>query len=132
MKKYNIYLVFLILFLLTSCYRYTSFAFFPQKGGEIGCPLSNSIGCIPINPLDTIMVKERAIIGIFKVTGIKKQKWVYRIKVQKDSLYYYKYQPCYDTSYREISYYPTYEIFTVKTGKLKGYKKIKKGGGNMN
>jgi len=128
--KYKVLLavcVLLTVFLLASCHRYTSFVHFPQKNTEIGCPLYDSIGCLPMNPRDTIMLRERAITGIFKVVEIKKQKWVYRVRVQKDSLIHYRYQSCHDTSYQEMYYYPIYEVFTVKTEKLKGYKKIKKG-----
>ena len=129
-KKLLIVFIVLSSFLLSSCAynsasRYISF---PPKGCNciIGCSLYDTIGCIPINPNDIILVKEYAITDIFTIIGIKSRKGVYRIEVQKDSLYHYRHQN-FDSSFRDIYYYPTYEIFTVKTEKLKGYTKIKKG-----
>ena len=116
--------VVLMFFLTLSCSR-RMYVHIPPKGWTIGCPFSDSRGCIPINLLDTTTVNQRAITYNFKVTDIKKQKGVYRIIMEVDSLVHYQYVR--DSLIQDYYYYPAFEVFSVQTEKMKNYKKIKKG-----
>jgi hypothetical protein len=107
------YIVLLMIVIISSCHR-RFYVYFPPKGWEIGCPFDDLRGCIPINPKDTMIVKERSIIGIFEIVDIELQKGVYKIGVQCDSLYK-------DGSQRWC------EVFSIETMKMENKKKIKKG-----
>lgn len=86
----------------------------PDKNVTIGCPFDDFIPCIPIDIRDTALVNKRAYIGIFEIIDIELQKGVYKIVVKCDSLYK-------DGSERWV------EIYSVKSKKNKGLKKIRKG-----
>jgi hypothetical protein len=104
----------------------------PPKGTIFGCPFDNSysIFCIPINPNDTVMVNEKAETHVYKIIEIKKQKGVYRIKMESDTPIYYQDQE--DSLIHNRYFYPIYEVFSIQTNKQTNeqtkYKKIKKGG----
>jgi hypothetical protein len=97
--------------------------------GGGGCSFldSDTIYCIPINTDDTIKVKENAVTGVFKIIKIENERNIYRITLQRDSIYYYRYFNEYDSSFRDTYFSPVYEVYTVKLENFKGYKKIKKG-----
>jgi DNA-binding XRE family transcriptional regulator len=76
-----------------------------------------------IEPNDTITIKENSLTENFIVTEIKKEKGVYAITVESDSI-----RQIDSCSYHSaFSYHPSYIIYSIKTEKDRGYKKIKKG-----
>ena len=111
--KLKIILYIIILVFLEGCSQ-RIFVSIPKENAFIGCSCSNLSFCIPIDTKDTALVNKRAYIGVFTVKDIELQKGVYKIEVKCDSLYK-------DGSERWV------EIYSVKSEKIKGLKKIKKG-----
>jgi hypothetical protein len=98
----------IILFL--GCNRH-SYIYIPPKGWEVGC--SSPLACIPIDSNDIETIRKRALKGVFRIIDIKKQKGVYIIEVDSDSLF------------KDNIYY-SYQVFSIEMERIEGHKKIKK------
>lgn len=112
MIKLKIILNIIILILLEGCSQRT-FVYIPKDNTVFGL-LDRPKFSTPIDIRDTALVNKRAYIGVFEIIDIELQKGVYKIEVKCDSLYK-------DGSERWV------EIYSVKSKKMKGLKKIKKG-----
>jgi len=90
-----------------------------------------------IDPNDTIMIEKKSLIENFTVIQIKKEKGVYAIIVESDSIrtrnmwslleFGFVENDSISTKYNMTTYQPHYIIYSIKTENNKGYKRVKKG-----
>ncbi|MDD3939929.1 MAG: hypothetical protein WC946_09145 [Bacteroidales bacterium] len=125
-NKIKLFVIFLVInpYIFLGCYSH-KFAYIPEENTTFGCPFYDSLGCIPINPTDTLLVKNRSETNLYTICDIKKQNNVYRIKVEIDTLISYNFN--HDSNLTTKYYRPTYEVFSLKTKKIKEFEKLKKG-----